>query len=155
METFHLLNEDIRNNCIRSVLDQPLGKVVKIVDAGSKSSRQRGYEWMLYKHIAKQGVGGKYEDSANGVHLVSKYRFCLPILLRDDEYFADIWKMYVTKYSGNNDALMHFVECFVHTEDLSTPQMAEYLTNLIDYYASKEVYCPPPDDPKLLIGDKQ
>jgi hypothetical protein len=151
-EPYNLVSEKVLNNLITRLKELPLdGKYKAVIsDAGSKSGRQRGYEWVLYKFIAKSGTGGKHEDTDNGVHLVCKYRFALPILLRDSDYFAEMWSIYKQLYGNDVERMEWFVSEQVHTEKLSPSQMAEYLTELINYYTSRGLALPDPDDKKLL-----
>ena len=123
---------------------------VTIGNTGSKSSRQRGYEWILYEAIAKSGKGGRHEDEKNGVHMVCKYRFAVPIFIRDDAFFAELWTIYRQLYGRDVERMEWYIDTQVHTEKLSTSQMAEYLTALIDYYSAKGFELPEPQDRNLL-----
>lgn len=123
---------------------------VVISNTGSKSSRQRGYEWTLYEAIAKSGLGGKHEDEKNGVHMVCKYRFAVPVFIRDDAFFAELWGVYRQLYEKDPERMEWYVAEFVHTEKFNSSQMAEYLTELINYYTARGFELPEPDDHKLL-----
>ena len=149
---FILGSELIRDNAILEINDIELnGKTqVTISDVGAKSARQRGYEWILYEAIAKSGKGGKHEDEKNGVHLVCKYRFAVPIFIRDDSFFAELWAIYKQLYGKDVERMEWYIDTQVHTEKLSTSQMAEYLTELINYYTARGFELPEPQDKKLL-----
>ena len=149
---FTLSSELIRDNAISELSNIELdGKTQAVIsNTGSKSSRQRGYEWILYEAIAKSGKGGKHEDEKNGVHMVCKYRFAVPIFIRDDSFFAELWTIYRQLYGKDPERMEWYVAEFVHTEKLSTSQMAEYLTELINYYTARGFELPEPQDKKLL-----
>jgi hypothetical protein len=151
-EKYTLVSEKVRDNLIVRICELPLdGKYqATLSGVGSKSARQRGYEWVLYEFIAKSGKGGKHEDEKNGVHMVCKYRFAVPILLRDDPFFAEIWEIYKQLYNNDAERMEWFVANQVHTEKLITSQMAEYLTELLNSYNSRGFGLPDPDDKKLL-----
>jgi hypothetical protein len=151
-EKYTLSSQFILDNCILDISNRPLdGKTtVSIGDTGSKSSRQRGYEWILYEAIAKSGKGGKHEDEKNGVHMVCKYRFAVPLFIRDDSFFAELWTIYRQLYGKDPERMEWYVAEFVHTERFNTSQMAEYLTELINYYTARGFELPEPSDKKLL-----
>ena len=140
-ETFYLTNRDVIKNVISRILEINTTDKLKITisDIGKKSSRQRGLDWMWNDDIAKAGIGGKYEDTKEGVHLVCKYRFAVPILCRDDEFFSALYEGWLAKHPNDPEAVMWFVEHHVHTEQLKVPQMAEYLTAKQRYYLDKGV----------------
>ena len=123
---------------------------VTISNVGTKSARQRGLEWILYEAIAKSGKGGKHEDEKNGVHLVCKYRFAVPLFIRDDSFFAELWTIYRQLYGADEERMLWMVSTQVHTEKFNSSQMAEYLTELINYYTARGFELPQPDDKKLL-----
>lgn len=135
-ETFYLRSlEDIKKVSSRLLDIIPNGKIkVVFSNAGSKSSKQRGLQWTWYNDVAKAGIGGAREDTDNGVHLVSKYRWALPILQRDDNDFSDLYDLWFNKYENDPERLEWFVDTQVSTEGFSTSQMAEYLTNFQQHY---------------------
>jgi hypothetical protein len=107
----------------------PNGKIkVTFSDAGTKSAKQRGLQWDWYTDKSKSGRGGRLGDTKENCHLEAKYRFAVPILLRDDENFADLYILYCNKYEGNQKMMLYFVDQHVSTEKFSVSQMAEYLT---------------------------
>jgi hypothetical protein len=151
-ENFTLIDQFVLDNLIIRLRKITLdGKTrVSIGSAGSKSVKQRSFEWLLYEAIAKSGKGGKHEDEKNGVHLVCKYRFAVPIFIRDDSFFAELWTIYRQLYGADEERMLWMVSTQVHTEKLSVSQMAEYLTELINYYALRGFELPQPEDKKLL-----
>ncbi len=153
---FTLTTQLVLDNLLSDIADIELnGKTtVTIGDAGSKSARQRGYEWILYDAIAKSGKGGRHEDSKIGVHLISKYRFALPLMIRDDSNFAELWAIYRQLYSGDPIRIEWFIDTQVHTEKLNTSQMAEYLDEFIKHYTDLGFDLPDPEDKKLLEWKK-
>ena len=119
-------------------------------DAGDKSARQRGLQWIWNGEVAAAGIGGKHEDTKNGVHLVSKYRWAVPIFVRDDIYFNDLYSVWIQLYGKDADRMLWYVDSQVHTENFNTSQMAEFLTEFQRYYLDKGVTLTNPDDLKLL-----
>jgi hypothetical protein len=94
----------------------------------------RGLEWRWYTDVAIAGVGGKHSDTKDGVHLLSKYRWALPILIRDDEFFSEIYAAWKQKHGSDEERMKWFIESQVHTERFNTSQMAEYLTEFQRHY---------------------
>ena len=150
-EKFILHTEFIRENCIARINRIELdGKtMVTISNAGNKSSRQRGLQWRWYTDVAQAGIGGKHEDTKEGVHLVSKYRWAIPILIRDDPFFAEIYHAWFMRWDKDDERKMWFVDHMVHTEDFNTSQMAEFLTEFQQYYGP-HVNLTDPQDRNLL-----
>lgn len=147
-ETFTLLTDRVRKNVIARILDVELdGKTqVVISNAGKKSAKQRGLQWRWNTDVAKSGIGGENEDTKDGVHLVSKYRWAIPIFIRDDEFFGDIYTAWIEMYGKDPERMRWFVDNMVHTEKFSTSQMAEFLTEFQNYYLSKGVQLTDPDE---------
>jgi hypothetical protein len=108
----------------------PNGKVkVVFSDAGTKSAKQRGLQWRGYEDEAKSGIGGRLSDTEENCHLKAKYRFAIPIFLRDDTKFAALYIAFCSKYEDNEEMMLYFTDKHVSTEKFNTSQMAEYLTN--------------------------
>ena len=97
-------------------------------DAGTKSAKQRGLQWRGYEDKAKSGIGGRFSDTKENCDLEAKYRFAIPIFVRDDSKFAALYLMYCNKYEGNQEMMLYFVDQHVHTEKFNVSQMAEFLT---------------------------
>ena len=105
------------------------GKIkLTISNAGDKSSKQRGLQWKWYTEVANSGLGGKHEDTKDGVHLVSKYRWAIPIFNRDDPLFNDLYAIWIQLYGKDPERMEWFIDNQVHTEKFSVSQMAEFLT---------------------------
>lgn len=108
----------------------PNGKIkVTFSDAGTKSAKQRGLQYMGYEDKAKSGIGGRLSDTKENCHLEAKYRFAIPILLRDDSFFADLYLAWCNKYEHSEKHMLYFVDKHVSTEKFSVSQMAEFLTD--------------------------
>ena len=108
----------------------PNGKIkVVFSDAGTKSVKQRGLQWAWYEDKAKSGRGGRLGDTKENCHLEAKYRFAVPILLRDDSHFAALYLVYCNKYEGDQEMMLYFVDQHVSTEKFNVSQMAEFLTD--------------------------
>lgn len=140
-EKFVLVNGIVRNNALKKISCAPLDGsfTLTISSTGDKSSRQRGLQWLWYRDVVLSGVGGNDEADSTRLHLVSKYRWCLPILVRDDDQFAELWLDYFNKWRNPNkeahkDRFEWFVDNHVSTERLNQSQMAEYLTAFKDHY---------------------
>lgn len=131
-----LVDEKARRAAMNTLMDMPVDGSMKVVFSGAKdkSARQRGLQWIWIGDVVKSGLGGANEASENRLHLTSKYRWCLPILIRDDDYFADLWLSYFEANKHDEKRLEWFVDHHVSTEDLNQAQMAEYLTNFQNYY---------------------
>lgn len=135
-KTFFLTSLDAMRLANDYLLQVILDGKVKVTfsDAGTKSDKQRGLQWKWYGDVARAGIGGKHEDTANGVHLLSKYRWAVPIFLRDDTAFAGLYEVFMTKYEGNQEMISYFVEHHVSTEKFSVSQTAEFLKCFHDHY---------------------
>ena len=107
----------------------PNGKIkVTFSDAGTKSVKQRGLQWIWYEDKAKSGRGGRLGDTKENCHLEAKYRFAVPILLRDDSHFAGLYLVYCIKYEEDQKMMLYFIDQHVSTEKFTVSQMAEFLT---------------------------
>ncbi len=107
----------------------PNGKIKCVFsDVGTKSVKQRGLQWMGYEDKSKSGIGGRFSDTKENCHLEAKYRFAIPILLRDDSFFADLYLVYCNKYESDQERMLYFVDQYVSTEKFTVSQMAEFLT---------------------------
>lgn len=123
---------------------------VTISNVGGKSLKQNNLWWGWCEDVMKAGIGGEHEDHKEGVHLVAKYRFVLPILERDDEYFAELWGAWYSKHRYDKKALEYFVDHHVSTTVLSVSQMAEALTSFKAYYLARGVNLRDPEFRGLL-----
>ena len=132
-ETYYMTSLQVIGNCVARIAKiMPEEKLqVTVSNIGTKSSRQRGLQWMGYDDVVLAGIGDRYCDTKENVHLVAKYRFAIPILVRDDTFFSDLYTMWCNKYEYAEDKekrMMYFVDHYVSTEKLSVSQMAEFLT---------------------------
>lgn len=150
-EQFFLTASHVKANLINRLVDIECDGKIKVVisDAGAKSVRQRGLQWRWYTEVAKAGVGGKHESTKDGVHLLSKWKWGIPILCRDDEFFSEIYSAWKNMHNGDEEAMRWFVDAQIHTEHFSTTQMAEFLTDFQRHY-SPMVDLTDPDDLKLM-----
>lgn len=151
-ESYILANTNVLNTAIIRIKALPLDGTKRLIisDAGSKSDKQRALNWLWNTEVSQSGIGGKHEDTKNGVHLVAKYRWAVPILVRDDPFFADLWGTWFKMYSNQPERVEWFVDTQVHTEKMTASQAAEYLTEFQRYYMSHGVQLTDPDDLKLL-----
>ena len=137
VKPIYLVDDRAKEAAIVQLMQIPADGTVKVVFSNSKdkSSRQRGLQWRWYTDVVKAGVGGTDQASEARLHLVSKYMWCLPIQIRDDDHFADLWMNYYNRHTNDAAALEWFVDNHCSTEALDTSQMAEYLTKFQEYYA--------------------
>jgi len=151
-ESYILANDNVRNNLIMRIKEiECNGKTkVTISGSGTKTARQRSLQFLWYTEVANSGLGGKHEDTKDGVHLIAKYRWAIPIFNRDDVHFNDLYSIWIQLYGKDPERMEWFVDNQVHTEDFSVSQMAEYLTDFQRYYADKEVNLTNPDEQGLL-----
>lgn len=135
-EPYNLINQDIANRFITRFRLLPVDGTYKVVisDIGSKSSRQHGLYWMWSTEVSEAGIGGKHEDTKNGVHLVAKYRWLVPILMRDDPFFADIYLTWKENWGQDEERMLWFIDKQTSTKDLTVSQMAELLTDFERHY---------------------
>jgi hypothetical protein len=135
-KNFYLTDYTQLTNAIKAVDAVTLdGKTkVTISNAGSKSSKQRGLQWMWYEDISKSGVGGELEETPEGTHLACKQRFAVSIFMRDDDFFCDLYTDFMKRHGQDQKMVLKFVDQIVSTEDFNVSQMAEYLTNVKQYY---------------------
>lgn len=129
----------------------PNGKIkVVFSDAGTKSIKQRGLQWQWYTDKAKSGRGGRLGDTKENCHLEAKYRFAVPIWLRDDSFFADLYLAWCNKYEHSEKHMLYFVDKHVSTEGFSVSQMAEYLTEFKNDCIQSEIDLSVPEFKGLL-----
>ena len=151
-DRFVLINESVRNLCIAKIKDLPVdGKTQVVISAAAgKSTRQRGLQFLWYTNVAKSGMGGRHEESVEACHIASKYRWAIPIFVRDDEHFSEIYTEWMKMYGDDSDRMFWFADKMVHTEKFTVSQMAEFLTNFQEYYLNHGFPLVNPDDLGLL-----
>lgn len=150
-EQFRIVNDKVKANLVVRIMEIPADGKTKVVisDAGSKSVRQRGLQFRWYTEVANAGIGGKHEDTKEGVHLLSKWQWAVPILIRDDEFFNDLYTAWVEMYGKDEERMRWFVDTQVHSESFNTSQMAEFLTCFQRHYGPL-VSLTDPDERGLL-----
>lgn len=154
-EHFHIDGDQEKEDLItriRTILTDGKTKV-SISASGSKSAKQRGLQWKWFTEVSQAGIGGKHEDTKEGVALVAKWRWAIPILIRDDEFFADLFAAYRDKWGSDEAHMRYFVDVYVHTEQFNTSQMSEFLNDFQNHYG-QVVNLTIPDDPALLGAPK-
>ena len=135
----YLVNEKARRLAQEQLAREPADGTRKVQFSGAKdkSTRQRGLQWIWYGDVVKSGIGGVDEESEQDLHLASKARWCLPIEIRDDDNFAEVYLAFHNRWHGTplwEAKFIWFVDRVVSTEDLNQAQMAEYLTAFRDHY---------------------
>ena len=151
-ENFYLIDEQRRSSAIDRMMEFELNGKVKVTfcNAGDKSAKQRGLDWMWSTDIANSGMGGKFEDTKDNVHRVCKFKWAIPIFIRDDDFFSELYKAYINLHKSDPERMKWFVDHVVHTEDFNTSQMAEYLTDKQRHYLDLGFPLRDPVDHKLL-----
>ena len=138
-ESFFIGSQASKQRVLQRIqsLDIDGGVKVTIGDGRSKSARQRALQWMWNTEVSNSGVGGKHEDTKEGVHVVSKWRFGRPLIAQFmPEQFKFI-KALEDKYRDNPDAMYYIADKFISTEDFEVPIMAKYLTEFQKHYGIK------------------
>jgi len=106
-EFFYLIDEERRQNAIDRMMKFDLDGKVKVTfcNAGDKSAKQRGLDWLWNTDIANSGMGGKFEDTKANVHRVCKFKFAIPILIREDPFFAELYQMYIQLHKSDPERM--------------------------------------------------
>jgi len=146
-ETYWLGSQSTRAKIIERIVSLDINGGVKITisDTMGKSAKQRGLQWRWYTDVSLAGIGGKHEDTKNGVHVVSKWRFARRIIQRDDPEQWEFIQTLIDAYEGNQDAMLYIADHYISTEKFNMAQMAEYLTDFERYYRDKGVNLTIPD----------
>ena len=141
MIEFRIAHKASQKAAIDAVLDLDLdgGHIVRIVSSGSKSARQRGYQWLLYRTIIKSGKGDS--DTEDELDARCKYR-ARDIWFAEDDFLSELFAHVVINHPTQ---IQKFVHEYLHTEHLSTSQMAQYLTSIIQFYG-RHIDLPRPED---------
>lgn len=142
---YFIINHEVKDFMIKELIDLPVGQDYKVTisKSGTKSQRQRGLQWRWYTDVSRSGIGDC--DDKNEIHLRSKFRWALPIFLRDDDFFADLYCMYKARYKNEPDRMSYFIDTKVSTEDFTVSQAAEYLTEFQRYWLQAGVNLTNPD----------
>lgn len=112
----------------------------------SKSAAQRGLQWMWYTVFS--GYTGQTKEE---VHEEMKRRFCVPILIRDDEdYAAMIGAAKVLPEHARREIVR-----MTSTERLDTAQMTEYLNDFEQLAIGLNFPLPHPGDYNQAMGIKE
>ena len=150
-ETYILVNEMVKINActhIKSLIAD--GKLqVTISNTGDRSVKQNSLLWLWNTEVANSGKGSY--DTKEAVHRSVKQRWVIPILIRDDEDFAELYKIWKKLYGSDVDRMNWFCDNQVSTATLSTHQMAEVLTDMQRYYTGHGIQLTYPDL-RLLEG---
>ena len=146
-ERYALVNGQVRKNVMNRLVDLPSDGTIEVViqKVGTKSARQRGLQHIWYDDVVKSGLGGEYESGKDILDLACKYRWALPILVRDDTFFAEMYLAYSNAWKQDPERMKWWVKQNVHTEALSQNQMAEYLTLFKDHYVEMGVNLTDPE----------
>jgi len=154
-ENFILINEAVKLNAALRIKDIVAdGKImVTIHNAGDRSVKQNALLWLWNTFISKSGAGSY--DTKEAVHRSIKKRWVIPILLRDDPEFSELYAAWKNLHGCDVDKMNWFIDEVVSTTKLTTHQMAEMLTDYQRFYLEHEMPLPDPDDLKLLYYKRQ
>lgn len=144
-ETIWLGSQGAKQRAIKRINEQEINGAVsvRLVDTKSKSIRCRGLQWMWNTEVADSGLG-RY-DTKIDVHRAAKWKWAVPILLRDDQDFCDLWPELLRLYESDADKMKYIVDHFVSTEGAGFA-IGEYLTDFQRYWSSKGVALTIPED---------
>ena len=149
-EQYILINQTVKQNLFNRINEMELnGKVqVKIMNTGTKSQRQQGWDFSMDADIIKSGLG--YGDTdTNTTHARNKWLFAKPILLRDDEVFRNIYNYFMAAYGHDKEKCLIFARDHISTQSMSVDQVTEYLNNKFNYWVEKGVNLTDPETFKL------
>jgi len=125
------------------------GKIqLTISSAGDRSVRQNSLLWMWHTEVANSGKGSY--DTKEAVHRSVKQRWVIPILIRDDPVFAELYSIWKQLYGSDVDRMNWFCDNQVSTATLTKHQLAEVLTDMQRFYSEHGILLTDPDDLKLL-----
>ena len=118
---------------------------VTISDAKGKSTQQRALQWLWNTEVADSGFGSY--DTKEDVHRAAKFRWAVPLLLRDfpESNFSLIWPELLNLYSSDKDKIKYIVDEFVSTEKDGFA-MSEYLRDFERFYRGNGINLTMPDD---------
>jgi hypothetical protein len=136
-EVFYITSPEKQAEAVTAVVKLSLDDKVKVTisSAKDKSVRQRGLQWKWYTEVSQAGIGGKHEDTKEGVHSLSKWAWALPIFIRDDDFFSELWTAWTVSHKDNKEAMRWFIDTQVHTEKFNTAQMGEFLDDFQKHYS--------------------
>ena len=153
-ETFWIGSDLAKHRAIARIreLDIDGAVSVTIADTRSKSVRCRGLQWLWATEVAESGIG-QY-DTKEDVHRAAKWKWAVPILLRDDPDFAEIWPDLSERFRQNPEIMRYIVDNFVSTEGKGFA-ISEYLTEFERYYRGHGVQLTIPDKGLLEWANEQ
>jgi hypothetical protein len=149
-QTFNLISDQVKANCIQYVHNLPAdGKLkVTIAGIGSKTDRQRALDWLWDHEIFESGIGHADPD-VETVHARSKWMFARPILMRDDELFRGIFDYFLRNYGMSKEKgsayRLEFANDYISTQKMSIGQVSEYMKAKQMYWLMEGVELTNPD----------
>lgn len=144
METIFLGSQSAKLKAIKIIEDCEINGAYKVVisDTKDKSVQCRGLQWMWNTEVADSGMGSY--DTKEDVHRAAKWKWAVPILLRDDENFNYIWPELLKLYRKDQEKIKYIADTFVSTEGRDF-QIGEYLTDFERYYRGHGIDLTIPD----------
>jgi len=129
------------------------GKIkVSISEQTNKSTRCRGLQYLWATEVANSGLGSF--DTKEDVHRAAKWKWAVPILIRDNEHFAFIWPELKKAVGPDSEKMKYIIDEFVSTESDGFA-IGEYLTDFERYYRDHGVPLTIPDDGLLQWANEQ
>ena len=144
-ETIYLGSITAKAKAIHLINETELAAGVKVTisDTRGKSARCRGLQWLWNTEVANSGIGS--QDTKNSVHRAAKWKWAVPILIRDDENFGFVWPELVKLYGHDPGRMKYIVDNFVSTEG-DDFAIGVYLTDFERYWRGHGVDLTQPDD---------
>ena len=106
-----------------------------------RSGAQRRLQHVWYTHIRE---AGDHQETKQEVENYCKYTFGIPILMRDNERFAESWEMMRQSMTYEHElAAMEFLPV---TRLFTISQNTEYLEECKKHYQLNGIYLPSGDD---------
>lgn len=143
MRTIIIKSERDKVYCQNLIKQMPLDGscevITKKVDKSS-SAKQRRLKWKWNDEIARSGIG-QY-DTSKGVHIWNKKEFGHPILMRDSQFYADMFRAIRDAYQHLDDyteRMWWFVDEHIKTEKFNMKQQSEYLSSIQRFWGGHGV----------------
>ena len=154
VEHFFLGSNYGKLKLISRINELPIDGSIKatLTPTKSKSVRRRGLQWLWYTETAESGIGAY--DTKNDVHRAAKWKWAVPILLRDDEEFCEIWPELLHLFEKDPEKMKYIVDNFVSTEGTGFA-IGEYLTDYERYYREHGVPLTIPEDGLLEFAEER
>jgi len=113
--------------------------VVQIKSTKTSSlAKQRSLTWRWMKEIKRSGMEGDRDKEE--IYTRMKWRFALPIMLRDSDIFRIVYNSFIKSIEGSLEYKKYcklFTESYISTDKMNKEQREEYLNNVKSYWKEK------------------